>query len=325
MSFLSQTVVFIFSFLLYTSYPYAKDKEQCINDQVQTVYHNLSPSMNSTMTSRLDAISSQFLGKPYVLHSLGDGAMSLYDEAPIYRLDAFDCETYVTTVLALSFARDPKQFRCCLLNIRYKKGKAGYLSRNHFTSADWNTENQNLGYIKDITQNIKDAHQQPVALMAEAYIDKPSWYAHHRLDAIRLAENNPLLQKKRLLELQAKGAKEPRMMARIAYVPLTVLFDEKKNPNMTIFNQIPNGAIIEIVRPNWDLREQIGTHLNVSHMGFAFWKGKNLIFRQATSLEKKVVDVSLITYLQQTLASPTIKGINIEVVVPEKPFGCCYS
>jgi hypothetical protein len=59
--------------------------------------------------------------------------------------------------------------------------------------------------------------------------------------------------------------------------------------------------------------------MDISHLGFAIWKDKKLYFRQASSHYGKVVDVSMIAYLQDALSSPTIKGINIEVLVPEHP------
>ena len=67
------------------------------------------------------------------------------------------------------------------------------------------------------------------------------------------------------------------------------------------------------------MRERIGTSLNISHLGFAIWSNKKLYFRQASSQYGKIVDVPLIDYLQeQTRTSPTIKGINIQVLVPTK-------
>ena len=49
---------------------------------------------------------SYFKGKPYVLGSLGEGKAAIFDKNPIYRTDTFDCETYVSTVLALVVSDD---------------------------------------------------------------------------------------------------------------------------------------------------------------------------------------------------------------------------
>jgi len=102
----------------------------------------------------------------------------------------------------------------------------------------------------------------------------------------------------------------------LAYLPLNQLFDEQGVANERVFNQIPDGAIIEIVRPNWDLTQQIGTRLDISHLGFAFWENHQLMFRQASSLTHAVISTRLIDYLREALPSPTIKGIHILEVVP---------
>lgn len=102
------------------------------------------------------------------------------------------------------------------------------------------------------------------------------------------------------------------------------MFDKHGDPNHYLFAQIPDGAIIEIIRPNWGLTKEMGTHLNVSHLGFAFWKNDQLIFRHASATDGQVVDVPLISYLKAALNSPTIKGINVQVVATEqlKPSFC---
>lgn len=295
---------------------------EAFQQQVAQVYHSLASSTNLSMASRMERISAQFLGLPYEWGPLGDGPKSLYDEASLYRLDAFDCETLVTTVLALSFARDLEGYKSCLHHLRYRDGKVGYLTRNHFTAEDWNKNNQNLGYIKDITTSILDNNQKPVAKRGAALIDKASWINHRPIDAIRLSKKDLPLQASRLAQLKAQASMFKPVLSEIDYIPLTALFDKNGKPNQALFKKIPNGAIIEIVRPNWDLTKMIGTHLNISHMGFAFWKNDQLIFRQASLNAQKVVDVSLVDYLKETLNSPTIKGINVQIALPKQPMDC---
>ncbi|WP_019215081.1 N-acetylmuramoyl-L-alanine amidase-like domain-containing protein [Legionella tunisiensis] len=296
-------------------------KQQQAIETINQLYHSLNEMQKSDMTSRLDTISAQFLGKPYVLGALGEGSHARFDQEPRYRTDAFDCETYVTTVLALALANDTKGFKQCLSKLRYhNNGQVSYITRNHFTELDWNLNNQRQGFVKDITESFLDKNKVPVAKIAKALIDKPSWYQHFTLATIRLQSQDKEEQTKRLAELKSRGSKLPRTNAELPYIPLTSLFNAKGEPNQYLFAQIPDGAIIEIVRPNWNLREQIGTNLNVSHLGFAFWKKGVLTFRQASSIYNKVVDVSLIDYLKEAHEkSPTIKGINVQIVVPKTP------
>lgn len=273
------------------------------------------------MSDRLNLLSAAFLGKPYILGALGEGDKAMYDQNPLYRMDGFDCETYVDTVLALALASNSRDFKQCLNNIRYKNGRVDFFSRNHFTSPEWNQHNQQQGYLKDITTSIVGKNKQSVSQLAIAFIDKPNWYRHRDINSIRLTTPNTSLQLQRLNSLQQEGSQLAGVTASIAYLPLTVLFDKKGHANQTLFDQIPNAAIIEIVRPNWDLQKEIGTNLNVSHLGFAFRHHGVLIFREASSNDMKVVDVSLIDYLKQALSSPTIKGINVQIIVPKAPLG----
>ncbi|RAP35000.1 hypothetical protein B1207_13940 [Legionella quinlivanii] len=286
---------------------------------IEKLYHTIPDISKLNMQARLDKLSSSFVGKPYILGSLGEGHNAYFDQMTLYRFDGFDCETFVTSVLALALANNPSEYKVCLQKLRYQNGKIGFINRNHFTALDWNTNNQQQGYVKDITRNFTDKNNQPVYKVAEAIVDKPSWYQHLSSKSIRLNSPDAKETEKRLSRLKQRGSKLAVAKEQIDYLPLTALFDAKGVPNLHLFKQIPDAAIIEIVRPNWDLTQAIGTHLNVSHLGFAFWKGDQLIFRQASSNFGKVVDVPLMDYLKEALPSPTIKGINVQIVLPEKP------
>ncbi len=159
----------------------------------------------------------------------------------------------------------------------------------------------------------------PVFKLAKALIDKPAWYQHFKLSTIRLKTKDKSHKLKQLDALKSKGLQLKPVTAVIPYLPLTALFDPKGQANMALFRQIPHGAIIEIIRPNWDLRPEIGTCLNVSHLGFAFWKRGILIFRNASSLSHRVDETPLIEYLYNARVSPTIKGINVQVLRPKAP------
>lgn len=317
--------LFLISCLPFASSKAATHPQQEQADVViNQLYHSLNKLPKSDMSARIDSISAKFIGKKYRLGALGEGIDAHYDQRPQYRADAFDCDTYVTTVLALALADNTNGFKQCLRKVRYKDGKVSFLKRNHFMSLDWNPNNQKQGFIKDITMNIKNKDNQPVAEMAEAMIDKPSWYNHFQEDDIRLISANPQIQKIRLSELKQRGMQLEKTLAKIPYIPLTALFNAKGEANKALFAQIPNASIIEIVRPNWDLQDKIGTHLNVSHLGFAFRKNNKLYFRQASSEYNQVVEVPLEDYLRKCMESPTIKGINVEIILPKKPLqeGC---
>lgn len=282
--------------------------EKQANSSIEELYHKLDHMPNISMPQRIDWISKQFLGVPYLLGSLGEGPRARYDQFPQYRVDGFDCDTYVNTVVSLALANSLPAFQQCIKKMRYRNGEVAYIQRMHFTGIDWNQAHQQAGLFKDITLAITDEHQQPVAQFAKALIEKPNWYAYKTITTIRLQNAEKTQQEARLAELKTKGAKLAVAKEKVPYLPLNVLFPTKNKPNMHLFAQIPDGAIIEIVRPNWDLREKIGTALNISHLGFAIRHNEQLYFREASSEYGKVVDVPLVEYLQKALESPTIKG-----------------
>jgi hypothetical protein len=187
-----------------------------------------------------------------------------------------------------------------------------FTNRNHFTALDWNHNNQQQGLIRDITasfNHIEIAHSVTT-------IDKAQWYQHLGIDTIRLNGASTALKNQRLRQLQRQTRQLRPQQSILPYLPLNQLFNAQGVANEQAFNQIPDGAIIEIVRPNWDLTQQIGTRLDISHLGFAFWKNHQLMFRQASSLTHAVISTPLIDYLRAALQSPTIKGIHILEVVP---------
>lgn len=284
---------------------------------IQQLYHNHNSKPISSLAQRVSFISAQFLGKSYETCPLGEGLHDDYDQFPLYRMDAFDCVTFVETVLALSLADNPQEFKQYIKRIRYKNGHVSFIDRNHFPDLDWNQNNQRQGILKDITRTIKNKDHKPVFKIAKAYIDKKAWYQYFSLEKIRLRKEDPIEQKKKLIQLKQLGQELQGQVSYLPYIPLSVLFDKKGQENLFLFNQIPQAAIIEIVRPNWDVEQKIGTRMNVSHLGFAIWKNHTLYFRASSSVFHRVTDIPLVEYLRNTLKSPTIRGINVQIILPK--------
>lgn len=253
---------------------------------------------------RVDYISHYFLGKPYIVNPQGEGENGEIDQAPLCCFDGFDCVTYVNTVLALALSRNVNEFQSTVLKINYYHSIPKFENRFHFMSLDWNPQNQKNNIVCDITETICDEKQNPIAMMAEGEIDKPNWF-------LKKAENETADRAEKLRRYAKQFKKE---LARIPYLPLAKLFDENKNPNEFIFNQIPHASVIEIVRPNWNLKEKIGTNLHVSHLGFAIRKANQLYFRHASSEQKCVVEILLSDYLRNYSESEMVKGICVQGV-----------
>jgi len=237
---------------------------------------------NSETLNKILEISKPFLGKPYLQDAL---------DKEIIRTDAFDCMTFISTVLALALSKDLDEACEKIITIDYLKKPIAIENRCHFMSLDWNPHNAQQGYIQDITQHVVNRENQIIAKKANAVIDKAKWF------------------KRKNIIVDVKPQK-----ASIDYLPIEDLFTQD-GLNLFIFDQLPEISILEIVRPNWNLEEKIGTHLNVSHLGFAFKKGNQWVFRHASRDQKKVVDVDLEDCLKQYLRHETVKGINIQQIL----------
>ncbi len=256
---------------------------------------------------RIAYFGELFLGAPYVNGPQGEGEDAEFDQSPLYRFDCFDCVTYVNNVLALSFSNNTLEFKHNLLKLNYYDSKPEYQNRFHFMSIDWNSQNQKNNFLRDMTADIAE----PEYAIGE--IDKPNWFLKRSLDDIKLVNAVNTTVKKNLAEklkkLQNLSQHFKKQTARLAYLPTQKLLERN------ILEKISHGAIIEVVRPNWNLKDKIGTNLHVSHIGFGIRKNNNLYFRHASSEHKKVEEVLLKNYLQNFLDSATIKGVNIQCAI----------
>lgn len=306
------------------TFPATGQIEAAADKEIQQFYQSRHPSLTKPLEKRLVLIAQQFMGKPYELGALGEGINGYFDQYPAYRLDAFDCETYVDTILALTFGHDLTSFKQYMRQIRYEAGQVDFIKRNHFISLDWNKQNQKQGFIRDITTEIVEQSQNNTVmnktyqpLTARALIDKAQWYQHIASKRVRLCHRDPQEINRRINQLKQQGARCAPAYADIVYIPFKMLFDKHQKPNQTLFARIPQGAILEIVRPNWDLTPQIGTHLNVSHLGIMLRENNQLYFLQASSITQQVTKSPLIDYLRTAQQSPTIKGINLKRALPQ--------
>lgn len=289
--------------------------------EYQEKFEELCAWRNTLQTSDADvieALSNFFLNVPYVLGALGEGPRARFDQSPLYRHDGVDCLTYVNTVLALYFSKGFEEFEQKILDVNYYDGMALYQNRFHFMSADWNPQNVKNGFIRDITAEILQDFDGSLPDLATALIDKPNWFLHRTMEDIKQIEKMDDGKAETLLEeLHDFAEKFSAEKISVPYISLKKLFNENGEPNLALFDQIPHGSIIEIVRPNWDLRAKIGTNLNISHLGFAFRKNNQLVFRHASLNVGFVTELLLIDYLRENcLKSPTIKGVNVYEIIP---------
>ena len=285
----------LFSFLISLSV-FASPREEAQN--LLTKFQD-----NESVESRMDAFSKSFMEIPYD-HSgpLGEGEHGRYDQDPLYRFDAFDCTTFVETVVSLARSQNVDSFENNMDVIRYDNGEVDYLTRNHFPSLQWVPNNIKNGVLKEINHLVLPASETK---MAEAVINLPGWLKKIKIEEIKVPLATMSERQNLLEELRALAPQYAPIIARIEYLPISALLAKP-----IVLKKIPNATIVNFVRPNWDLTDVAGTHMNVSHQGFIFQKKEGTYLRHA-STTGKVMEVVLLEYLKKFENHPTLKGIHL--------------
>ncbi|MFI4956061.1 MAG: N-acetylmuramoyl-L-alanine amidase-like domain-containing protein [Gammaproteobacteria bacterium] len=251
---------------------------------------------------------------------LGEGAYCDYNCKPLYRFDAFDCTTFVEMMLALATTDATgdadytlKSFKHQVLDIRYSNPKKiSYLTRNHFPEVDWIPHNTRQGgLLTDMTGGLGiDPVETPAAV-----INKKNWYAHKKLSDICIWDDRcdaPIKdQKAKLAELQKAGQLIPNENVMMLYIPVKDVLRSKVN----IVANIPNGSIIQFIRPNWNASS---THMHVAHQGIVVQDAAGTWLHHASSAAGEMHREKLMEYLEHfrhcgliTKPEMCVEGINI--------------
>lgn len=96
---------------------------------------------------RMESISRQFLGRPYVINPLKGSADS--PEVFTASTKGFDCVTYMETVIARSLAHTAKDFADKLRRVRYAEGRVDWKRRNHYMT-NWIRNNTRSGFVRPV-------------------------------------------------------------------------------------------------------------------------------------------------------------------------------
>lgn len=249
---------------------------------------------------RVEYFSGLFLGRPYLGGALGEGAQSAFDNDPLYRFDAFDCTTFVETVTALSLSRSDLDFKKNMNAIRYSGGRVSLVSRNHFTSADWNPNVEKIGILKDVTADIGKTEVTSL----ETLIDKRAWYEKQAASMV-LTEGN------RDAKVGAILTKTQILVPQLSQ--LNFLSKEIMTTKPELLKSFPKAGVINIVRKNWKVKDAIGTDLDISHQGVFFERDGEIIFRHASFKKSSqfVVEVPLLEYVKNNFNDQTFAGVNV--------------
>lgn len=254
----------------------------------------------SSLSRRVEAVSERFIGTPYQLGPLGEGPDGRFDRLPTVRFDAFDCTTFVETVMALSLESDLGAAEATLQRIRYKDGQVDYVHRNHFTELDWIPHNVWAGFLRDITTDVAGAD----AVEVSKEISKREWYLHKTTASFEGNFSDD--EKRRLLpQWQALGAQFPDERATLTILPMAALHKH--------LNLIPSGTIANLVRA-----DQPGKETMVSHQVLLIRKKDGWYVRHA-AYGKAVEDDPIDAYFARYSGSSwPLLGLNLNVLLDPK-------
>ena len=118
--------------------------------------------------ARAAAASAPLLGVPYLLSPLGEGRGE--DPDPLFRLDAFDCVTFVETALALGSAASLAEARRALDDVRYGS-TLDIADRNHEVISQWIPRNLEKGWIAPASRAAAGA----AAVVVTVTYDRARW------------------------------------------------------------------------------------------------------------------------------------------------------
>ncbi len=104
------------------------------------------------LRERVVHLARKNVGQPYKLHLLGELPFETHDPLPLYDLGHGDCVVFSEHIYAMALGRDWPTFFALLQRIRYDGGRIGVATRNHYTEADWNRNNDWL--VEDVTAEL---------------------------------------------------------------------------------------------------------------------------------------------------------------------------
>ena len=257
------------------------------------------------------AISESLIGKPYQAFLLGEGPLDPITPRSLFRLDAFDCLTYVETVIALTYADSDASFEQHYKALKYHGTPQDFFHRNHFTHVQWNRYNQAQGYL----QPYLPPHTQMPTETLHTPIDIPRWYTHLSTDPAAWRRlSGQALTPTTVARLQKAAAQSSPTISNLTYFPISALLSADGTMPHAIRSMLPQISVVEIVRKNWDTASRIGTALDISHIGLLLHQGDRVILRHASEIHQRVLDEPLENYLQQQRQQASFAGLYIQTL-----------
>jgi hypothetical protein len=209
-------------------------------------------------------------------------------EKLIVNFRQFDCFTFVESVLALARwfvggKKSPREYSRQLKLIRYRRGViAGYASRLHYFT-DWLHDNEKKKIIKNVTKT-------------------PGGRS----------------RRKNINFMTANGVLYPALNDKNNYQKMLTVEKSLSRRNFTIIDKNKVSARIKTIQTGDIIAFATDAEgLDVAHVGFALWQGKNLYLLHASSKEGAVV------ISKKTLAAYLKSNKNHTGVIIARPCPAC--
>ncbi len=209
------------------------------------------------------------------------------DPDPRFRLDAFDCTTFVETALALATSPEPNEVRNALDRIRYQNKPYQFRNRRHLATSQWVPGLANAGLVEDVTESLAGSGTKWIALE----LDQKRWRRRRVAKTLKLDANEV-----------------PNGLFRLPYLPLRVA--------KRMIRKIPAGLVLNVVRADVPSAPDV-----ITHQGLIVVRGKKRYVRHASTYAKKVIDEPL-TRMLRRYAKPKkwpIVGINLLRILDPRP------
>ena len=241
----------------------------------------------SSTIAKVQTACNFFLGTPYDMWCIGEGDGAEVSQKPIFRTDTFDCMTLTNTIIAILHSSKFAEFTANYIRIQYR-GAINYYNRNYFLEEDWIQHNMHH-YIAPYMDNLAKQYSLKTSI-ASTNIDYNNWLLQHSLEDIYYLDAN-FNAEQALQKVHASAKNYATINNKLEYFTIDDLL-QLQQPIAT------EALLAVVVKPNWDIRDKIGTKLNVSHVGIVLPEANTSYFYHASSCLGKVSKQNFKDYLK---------------------------
>lgn len=168
-----------------------------------SAYRILQVLPQGTLPQRTEAASRALLGRPYLLGPLGEGDSLKGEPKPRFRMDVFDCVTFLETSLALASATDTSNLLAHMDSIRYRSGEVAWRWRNHFTESEWLVRNASHHKVLRLAGDT----------ILERRLDRKAFYGKRGVAVEDTLVHLPVLMRAKAIERFSKPSDSTRLRA----------------------------------------------------------------------------------------------------------------